>query len=263
MISAQVRPNRLFRLVAVFAVGFAAVGFTAETFSAPASEVVAPVANTAVVPVPKDANWMKRHEGFLAEARQGGIEVLFLGDSITDFWRDAKRGRAIWDREFAPIHAANFGISADRTQHLLWRIENGELDGLHPKVVVLMIGTNNTGLERDNVTPRNTPAEAIEGVKAVVSEIRKRLPESKLLLLAVFPRGATPDYPQRAQIKTVNDAIQKLADGKRVRFLDLGPKFLEPDGTLSAEVMPDFLHPSTKGYEIWAANMKPVLLEML
>lgn len=263
MISAYLRPLRVASCVAAVAAALFSIQAVGAAAPAPAasSTAAAPAINTAIVPVPRDATWMKRHEGFLEEARKGGIDVLFLGDSITDFWRN--RGREIWDREFAPLHAANFGISADRTQHLLWRIQNGELDGIKPKVVVLMIGTNNTGLERDNVTPRNTPSEAIDGVRAVVSEIRKRLPDSKLLLLAIFPRGATPDYPQRAQINTINAAIQKLADGTTIRWLDLGPKFLEPDATLSKEIMPDLLHPGPKGYEIWAANMKPLLLQML
>ena len=121
-------------------------------------------ANTAIEPGPRDAGWLKRHEGFVAEAHQGGIDVLFLGDSITDFWRSPnpeRGGKAVWDREIAPLKAANFGISGDRTQHVLWRLRNGEADGYQPKVVVLMIGTNNTGLERDGTTPRNTPPEVI------------------------------------------------------------------------------------------------------
>lgn len=222
-----------------------------------------PAKNSAIRPEPRDAKWMKRHEGFVAEARKGGIDVLFLGDSITDFWRDPKRGQPIWNREFAPLHAANFGISADRTQHLLWRVQNGEVDGIHPKVVVLMIGTNNTGFENGTTTPRNTPEQAIEGVKAVVRELRTRLPQSKILLLAVFPRGEQPSYPQRAQIAVINREIAKLAEGKQVRFLDIGPRFLTPDGVLTKEIMPDFLHPGPKGYEIWVAAMKPTLLQML
>lgn len=223
-----------------------------------------PARNSAIAPAAKDANWMKRHEGFVAEAKKGGVDVLFMGDSITDFWRNAERGgRAVWDREFAPLRAANFGISADRTQNVLWRLQNGELEGIQPKVVVLMIGTNNTGLERDNVTPRNTPEQTIEGVKAIVQELRTRLPKTKILLLGIFPRGEKPDHPQRAQIATINREIAKLADGKTIRFLDIGPKFLNADGTLPADIMPDFLHPGLKGYEIWAAAMKPTLLQML
>jgi lysophospholipase L1-like esterase len=221
-------------------------------------------ANTAIEPVPRDAAWLKRHEGFVAEAKQGGINVLFLGDSITDFWRseDGPRGgRSVWEKNFAPLGAVNFGINADRTQHVLWRLEHGEVDGIAPKVVVLMIGTNNTGLERDKVTPRNTVPETIAGVTAVVNTLRAKLPETKILLLAIFPRADNAESPP--QIKQINLALARLHDGTHVRYLDIGPKFLTPDGTLTKEIMPDLLHPGLKGYEIWAAAIRGPLAEMM
>ncbi len=225
---------------------------------------VAAHGNTAIAPVPREAGWVKRHEGFVEIAKQGGVDVLFLGDSITDAWRrEAPGGKRIWDAEFAPMRAANFGISGDRTQHVLWRLQNGELDGIKPKAVVLMIGTNNTGFERDNTTPRNTPAETAAGVTAIVNLVRTKLPQTKILLLAVFPRGEKPDHPQRKQIADINTAIAKLADGKNVRYLDIGNKFLAADGTLPKEIMPDFLHPVEKGYETWAAAIKEPLAAML
>lgn len=225
-----------------------------------------PEKNSAIKPLPRDANWVKRHEGFVELARQGGINVLFVGDSITDFWRNAepaRGGKPIWDREFAPLGAANFGISGDRTQHVLWRLQNGELDGIKPKAVVLMIGTNNTGFERDNTTPRNTPAETIEGVRTIVSTLRTKLPQTKILLLAIFPRGEKPDHPQRKQVTEINAALSRLADGRNIRFLDLGPQFLAADGTLPKDIMPDFLHPGSKGYEIWARGIKEPLAQLL
>ena len=235
--------------------------------SPPAAAVTASGAcNTAVIPAPKDSAWLKRHDGFVAEAKRGGIEVLFLGDSITDFWRETnprRGGRAVWDREFAPLHAANFGIAGDRTQNVLWRIQHGELDGLAPKVVALMIGTNNTGFEHDKKTLRNTPAEAAAGVTAVVRELRRRLPRTKLLLLGVFPKGDQPSGAGRANVAAVNRLIAGLDDGRQVRFLDIGASFLAPDGTLSADIMADFGHPTLKGYEIWAAAMKPLLRHLL
>jgi lysophospholipase L1-like esterase len=218
------------------------------------------LSNTATNPVPLGAGWVRRHEGFVAQAKQGGIDVLFMGDSITDFWRN--RGSNVWNQYYAPMHAANFGISGDRTQHVLWRMDNGELDGIHPKVVVLMIGTNNTGKERDKKTPRNSVPEAIEGVQAVVADIRTRLPDSKILLLGIFPRG-TLDDPQRAQVALINTVICKLDDGKMVKFLDIGSKFLDADGTLPKTVMPDLLHPNAHGYQIWADAMNPTLEAML
>jgi lysophospholipase L1-like esterase len=218
----------------------------------------AAVQNSATNPVPRDPNWVKRHEGFVKQAQQGGVDILFMGDSITDFWRD--RGVNVWNQCYAPQHAANFGISGDRTEHVLWRMDNGELDGIKPKVVVLMIGTNNTKQSNRMV---NSPPEIVEGVTAVVNEIRARLPKTKILLLGIFPRGRTLEDQQRAEVALVNTVIARLDDGRMVKFLDIGPKFLEADGTISKEIMPDALHPSAKGYQIWADAMNPTLDEMM
>ena len=217
--------------------------------------------NSAIVPVSRTqpTNWVARHEGFLAQAKQGKFDVVFIGDSITDGWRT--RGLAVWNKCYAPRHALNLGIGGDRTQHVLWRLEHGELDGLKPKAVVLMIGTNNTGKEKDG-SARNSTAEVIEGVTAVIKSIRAKLPESKLLLLAVFPRGAV-DAPQRAQIKEINTAIAKLDDGKMIKFLDIGKVFLAEDGSIPKTIMPDLLHPNAEGYQRWADAMEPTLAAML
>ena len=220
-----------------------------------------PATNSAIRTEPRDANWMKRHDGFVAEAKRGGIDVLFLGDSITDFWRS--RGKATWDREYAPRHAANFGISADRTQHVLWRLEHGEIDGLAPKVVVLLIGTNNTGVET-NGAPRNSVNETIQGLKVVVSTLRTKLPRTKILLLGIFPRADPKGPPAGApDIKVINAALEKLDDGQAIRFLDFGAKFLGVDGKVSKDLFPDLLHPNASGYEIWADAIRAPLAEML
>jgi lysophospholipase L1-like esterase len=218
--------------------------------------------HTAINPVLRTdpANWVTRHEGFVREAQKGGIDILFLGDSIVDGWRDT--GLNVWNKYYAPRHAANFGIDGDRTQHVLWRMDHGELDGIKPKVVVLMIGTNNTGKENDTGKIRNTIPETIEGVQAVVKELRVKLPDSKILLLAIFPRS-TLDNPQRTQVALINTVIAKLDDGRMVKFLDIGPEFLEADGTLPKSIMPDLLHPNEHGYRIWAEAMEPALDEML
>lgn len=251
---------------------FATALFTASCSTTPVAPPVDavlldPAKNSAIRPEPRDPNWVKRHEGFVAEAKKGGVDVLFLGDSITDFWRRENNpnqgGKPVWDKNFAMLHPLNLGISGDRTQHVLWRMQHGELDGLSPKVIVLMIGTNNTGFERDNKTIRNTVPETIEGVKAVVQGLRTKLPNAKILLLAIFPRGEKPDNPQRVQVNEVNASLWKLDNGKTIRYLDLGSKFLSADGTLSKDIMPDFLHPNEHGYEIWADAMRPTLMEML
>jgi lysophospholipase L1-like esterase len=220
--------------------------------------------NTAVVPVPRTTvptNWMSSHAAFVQQAKRGGIDLLFLGDSITAGWRWDQGGLNVWKKCYAPRHAAEFGIGYDRTQNVLWRITHGELDGLKSKAVVLLIGTNNCGNEDDG-QPRNTTPEIIEGVTAIVRELRARLPDGKILLCGIFPRGEKSD-PVREQIKAVNAGIAKLDDGRMVQFMDIGSKLLEPDGTLSRDIMPDLLHPNQKGYQIWSDAMESTLAQML
>jgi lysophospholipase L1-like esterase len=218
--------------------------------------------NTALIPTPRDfpTNWMARHEAHVAEARKGGVDILFLGDSITDGWSWGTGGSKLWAETFAPRRAANFGIGYDRIQNVLWRIENGELDGLDPKVVVLLIGTNNTGNE-DNGQPRNSTPEIIAGISNLVRRIQFHQPQAKILLFGIFPRGEKND-PIRAQVKTANAGIARLADEK-IKFLDIGEKFLAPDGTLPREFFPDLLHPNEKGYRIWTDALVPALEEIL
>ena len=217
--------------------------------------------NTATNPVPRDANWVKRHEGLVEEvkAKNNNVDLLFLGDSITDGWDN--KGKAVYDKYYVPRNVLNLGIGGDRTQHVLWRLQNGEVDGLKPKVTVLLIGINNTPNEPDG-KPRNTAPEIIEGVKAVVKEIQTRLPKTKLLLLAVFPYKQKGD-PMRDKVAEINKGISKLDWKRRVTYLDINKKFLEPDGTLSTEIMPDLLHPNEKGYQIWADAMEPTLKKLL
>jgi lysophospholipase L1-like esterase len=221
----------------------------------------AAIANTAIEPAPRAGNWMKRHEGLVETAKtETACQVLFLGDSITDGWRG--KGLAVWNENYAPLHAVNLGISGDRTQHLLWRLQNGELGALRPKAIVMMIGTNNTGFESDKKTPRNTMPEIAEGVATLIKYLRAQLPDAKILLLAVFPRGEKDSVP-RAQVSEVNKLIAPLHDGKTVFFLDIGAKFLAPDGTLPRDIMPDLLHPNEQGYKIWTAAIKEPLAKLL
>jgi lysophospholipase L1-like esterase len=208
---------------------------------------------------PKTGGWVKRHEAFVEEAKKGGFDVLFTGDSITDGWRNNPQ-KKIFDAAFGAMKPANFGISGDRTQHVLWRLQNGEFEGLTlPKVLVLMIGTNNIG-QKDPEPPES----AIAGIQAIVKEIRKKSEHAKILLLGVFPRGEKSDHPLRAQVKAINAAAAKLDDGgKSVKYLDIGEKFLQPDGSILKEIMPDFLHLSEKGYQIWADAIKEPVAELL
>jgi lysophospholipase L1-like esterase len=213
--------------------------------------------NTAAIPAVTFN--MSRHEEFLAVAKKGDIDCLLMGDSITDWWRRA--GLTVYEKNFASFRCANFGIAGDRTQGVLWRMENGELDGYTPKVMMLMIGTNNLGGGRSGAG--NTPAEIAEGITAIVTKFRTRFPDSKVLLLGVFPRDALPAGPRREPIRQINAIIARLDDGKSVRYLDIGDKLLEPDGSISTAVMADGLHPTTRGYEIWAAAVLPLFTEMM
>lgn len=207
----------------------------------------------AVKPVPRGSNWTQRHEGFVALAKKGDADVVFLGDSITDDWRG--KGQEVWKKVFEPMKAVNFGIGGDQTQHVLWRIQNGELDGIKPRVAVLMIGTNNMSA--------HSAEEIADGIKAIVQEIQQKTPETKVLLLGIFPRSPKPGDKVRDKIKTVNKTIAKLDDRKQVRYLDIGDKFLDETGNLPKEIMHDYLHLTPKGYEIEAEAILPVIKELM
>ncbi len=226
-----------------------------------AAETMAPV-NTAIIPVPQREEdglpasavrgFETRHETYVNEAKQGGIDVLFVGDSIMQGWPGA--GQAVWDKYYGSMKAAQFGVGYDRTQHVLWRLQNGEGEGFSPKVVELLIGTNNLG--------PNTPEQTAKGVTVVVHELRLRFPAAKILLLGIFPRGDPAD-PVRQSVAKVNQTIAKLDDGQNVFYLDIGAKFLDAEGVIAADIMRDRLHPTEKGYEIWAEATQDILNKLL
>lgn len=208
--------------------------------------------HAAVTPAPRDDKWLVRHEAINAKAKAGPVDLLFLGDSITQGWND----NAVWKKYYGHRKPLNAGIGGDRTQHVLWRLDHGNIDGLQPKLAVLMIGTNNSGA--------NTAAEIADGITAIVQKLGEKLPETKVLILAVFPRGEKAENNvHREKLGEVNAAAAKLADDKRVFFLDIGPKFLQADGSLSKDIMPDFLHLSPAGYQIWAESIEPKVAELL
>ncbi len=207
-------------------------------------------AESAVTPVDRNPN---RHAQFLYRIKEGKVGLLFLGDSIMDYW--PRIGEASW-LKYAPYDPADFGVGGERTEDVLWRITNGELDGIAPKVAVVMIGTNNTG------APGEEPAWIAAGVKKIVETVHAKLPQTKVLLLAVFPRGGKSDAV-RGEIDKINAEVARLDDGKTTRFLDLGHVFLDDKGELPRDVMPDRLHPSAKGYDLWYDAMRPTLDEMM
>lgn len=220
-----------------------------------------PPANPATTPVPRPEPAMQaRHARFNEISRQGEAQLVFLGDSITQGWEGA--GKQAWEQHFAPLKAANFGIGGDRTEHVLWRLENGNFDGLKPKAIVLMIGTNNTGHQKPG--GYQCPAEqTAAGVKAILEKLKAKCPGAKILLLAIFPRGVDGNDAFRKQNEATNLLIKANADDKTVFFMDIGQKFLQPDGTLTQEIMPDRLHLSPKGYDIWTEAIEAKVKELL
>jgi len=251
------RMNKHFlRFVAVFAILF---GCSIRAADAPTTTTKPASMGPADVAAPKGGTngprFLQMHEKFVKRAKEGNVDLLFLGDSITEGWTKAPE---IWKKEYEPLHVANFGIGGDRTQHVLWRIENGELDGIHPKVVVLMIGTNNANSDE--------PAPIAKAIGMIIHDIREKT-GAKVLLLAIFPREHTKNYqdPPRTMetIRAVNEQISKLDDGKNVRYLDISKNFETPDGKLDQSLFSDGLHPNAKGYQIWADSMRDLLSEMM
>jgi len=210
--------------------------------------------NTAIVPVPRDGKgWESRHAAMNARVSQGNVDMILIGDSITHGWEGP--GKEAWQEFYGKRNAVNLGIGGDRTQHVLWRLQHGNIDGISPKLAVLMIGTNNSG--------DNTSEEIAAGVAAIVQELRTKLPQTKVVVLAIFPRGENNNDARRKVNAKANEIIAKLADGNMVHYLDIGPKFLKEDGTLPREVMPDLLHLTPASYRIWAEAIEPVVAQIV
>jgi lysophospholipase L1-like esterase len=203
-----------------------------------------------------DQGWKDRQELLNKRAKEVGekAQVIFIGDSITQGWEGA--GKEVWQEQYAKYNAVNLGIGGDRTQHVLWRLDNGNLESLKPKAAVVMIGTNNSNGEDNSVE------QIADGVRAIVQKLREKLPETPILLVAIFPRGENPN-PQRGKILQVNQIIHKLADGRMVRWADFGHKYVNEQGQIPREIMPDYLHLSKEGYQIWADSIRTPLANML
>jgi lysophospholipase L1-like esterase len=203
--------------------------------------------------------WLPRHEAKLAEIkrRQAAGErtdLVFIGDSITEGWE--KGGAKVFEQNYKQYNALALGFGGDRTENVLWRLLHGEVDGISPKVAVLMFGTNNTGHRAED------PARTAAGIKRNIEELRRRLPDTKILLLAVFPRDDAKSRSRQIN-EGINALIAGYADNKNVYFLDINQAFLDKDGQLPRDVMPDLLHPNEKGYEIWAREMAPTLQKLM
>jgi len=209
-----------------------------------------------IIPVEHTASWalewwLPRHQQKLNELkdRNYDIDLVFLGDSITHYWES--RGEGFWQEYYAHRKALNLGFAGDRTEHVLWRLQNKALDGVNAKLVVLLIGTNNTGHRQD------PPEHTAMGIKAILTHLHNTMPEAKVLLLAIFPRGQLPDNPLRKINEDINKKISSFADDKRVFFLNINQLFLDENGAIPVSVMRDMLHPESAQYEIWAKAIEP------
>lgn len=199
--------------------------------------------------------WEQRHQQKLKESQKTNIDLLMLGDSITQGWEVA--GQTVWQKYYQPRKAFNLGFNGDRTEHVLWRLAHGAVDHMNPRLVVLMIGTNNTGHRMD---PANHTAA---GIKAIIETLQLKLPQSKILLLGIFPRSASPFNEMRKRNNAINQIIANYADHQAVFYLDINDAFLDEHGVLHSSIMPDMLHPSTLGYQKWAEAMEPKLKALL
>ena len=212
--------------------------------------------NSAIIPTSRKwlPWWALRHRGMNNKAKKGGHDLVFIGDSITQGW--AKPGKEVWKKHFGPRKPLNLGISGDRTEHVIWRLQNGNLINVAPKVAVVMIGTNNTGHKLQE------PTEVAEGVKQILDILVEECPDTQIVLHAIFPRGTRSDNPGRLNNIAINKIIQRYSDHERIHYLDIADAFLEEDGTLPPEIMPDALHLSPEGYQRWADALEPTLQEL-
>jgi lysophospholipase L1-like esterase len=204
-------------------------------------------------------DWAVRHAAVTKIAAERKASLVFLGDSITQMFGGEPHdrpqpGKEVWEEHYGKRNAANLGFGYDFVENTLWRLQHGELDGAVAKVVVILIGTNNVS--------RNTPEDIAAGIRAICAEVHQRQPAAKTVLMAIFPRGPKPDAT-RAKLDAINKLIASLDGKDGITFLDIGAKFLEPDGSITRETMGDFLHPTAKGYEIWARELEPVLSKLL
>ena len=227
--------------------------------------------NTAIVPVSKleedSYNWWNRHAAVLRIKDSIDPEIVLIGNSITHFWggepalqyADGKprvpNGPKSWDSLFAKHQVLNLGFGWDRTQNVLWRLDHGELDGLHPRLVVIDIGTNNTS--QTNNARMNTAAEIVEGIRAVCLRVRSKIPSAKIVLMSVFPREQLPGHPRRLLINEINKLLESFATGNQITLVNIGPKLLFADGVYLPGMTSDFCHPTDKGYQVWANAIRP------
>ncbi|MCE9556984.1 MAG: GDSL family lipase [Planctomycetes bacterium] len=238
--------SRLILLVAASFLSWGGMGAASADDAKPAPPAVSRP-NTAIKPSPGNVRWFMRDHGKnMDKTKKQKFDVCFLGDSITAMWAGD-----VFQKHFGKYTTTNFGIGGDRTENVLWRLDRGELTGTSPKVIVLLIGTNNMGF--------NTAEEIAEGVKAVVTNLRKKCPTTKILLMGIFPKKDAP----LAKIAATNALVAKLDDGASVRYRDCGAQFLDSEGKIKPGILSDSVHLTNKGYQIWGEAIAPLLAEMM
>jgi len=247
------------RLTSLLLIAFAVAGVNGHCGAAPGIEPAdQPMART-------DANSLKAHEQLLAKRTQGKIDVYFLGDSITRRWGASDRQYADllrnWNENFKGWNAADFGWGADKTQNMLWRLKQGELDGVNPKVIVLLAGTNNIGKVSPTGDTDVRAAETVRGVAAVLKELRARAPNATVVLMGITPRN--DNIQVMPIVDAANRGIARLADGHRVRYLNINARLADGRGVLLPGMTSDGLHLTAKGYQFWADALKPILVRRL
>ena len=235
-------------VVSCWAIGAGAIDAATATAASPGGKV-----NTAVVPAPGGGDtWWARQKAMNARVKQGHVDLIYIGDSIVRSWM--WDGQPVWDHYYAKRNGVVLGMTGDRTEQVLWRLQNGNIDGISPKLAIVMIGQNNG--------PFNTGEEIGAGVTAIVQTLGQKLPDTKILVLALFPRGEKPTA-ERAVLAKANEIAAKLADGKYVFYRDVNYLFLRPDGSIPASLMPDFEHPNEEGHRVWAAAIEPQVAELM
>ena len=224
-----------------------------------------PQTTSTITPKPRQSEfWLNRFDEINRRIEQGNIDLLFVGDSITHFWEGTiyptnsephgTAGQVVWDEYYSQRNAANIGIGGDKIEHILWRLDHGNIDGISPKLIVLLAGTNNA---KDN-----TAAEIADGIVAIIDKLQLKLPDSKILLLSIFPRGEYPNDLRTILANASQTAAARIADKDNVYYMDIAANFLSNDGILSPDIMPDARHPNEQGYRIWAESIEPIVSEL-
>jgi len=225
---------------------------------------VLPHTNSAITPEPRQSEfWINRFNEINRRIEQGNIDLLFIGDSITHFWEGTiyptdsephgAAGQAVWDEYYGQRNAVNIGIGGDRIEHILWRLDHGNIEGISPKLIVLLAGTNNS--------EDNTAEEIADGIVEIIDKLQLKLPDSKILLLSIFPRGEQPNELRSILANASEAAAARVADREKVHYMDIAANFLSKDGILNPDIMPDAQHPSELGYRIWAEAIEPIVSE--